>query len=142
VQLYYMQSVLQVLMVDPSAPATYITSFPINVPAAVGNGSAYIGFTGSDGGVSSVQTVSNFVFTYTTPPVLAIAHGTPGKVVVSWPVSVSSLFTLVQSSSPTGAWTPAVPVSSGVVGGQNQVTLSAGASATFYQLLLNDPNAP
>jgi hypothetical protein len=142
VQLYYMQGVLQVLMADPTVPATYTTSYSINVPAFVGNNSAYIGLTGSDGGIGSIQTVTNFLYSYTTPPILALAQGAPGKVVVSWPVSVSSLFTLMQSSSLTGPWSPAVPVSSGIVGLQNQATLSAGGSASFYKLQLTDPNAP
>ncbi len=142
VQLFYLPGVLQVLLSDPTVPATYTTSFPINVPLAVGNGSAYIGFTGADGGISSVQTVSNFLYSSTTPPVLSIAPGAPGYVVVSWPVSVSSLFTLMQSSSLAGPWTPAVPVSSSGAGLQNHVTVSAGGTAAFYTLQLNDPNAP
>jgi hypothetical protein len=142
VQLYYQQGVLKVLLIDPSAPATNTSSFAINLPATVGNGSAYIGLTGSDGGVASVQTVSNLVYSYTTPPVLGIARGTPGNVVVSWPVSVSSLFKLMQSSSLSGPWLPAAPISSGVVGLQNQVTLSAGGSPVYYKLQLVDPNAP
>jgi hypothetical protein len=142
VQLYYMQGVMQVLMVDPTVPATYTTSYAVNIPAVVSNSSAYIGFTGSDGGVSSIQTVSSFLYSYSTPPILSIAPGAAGQVVVSWPVSVSSLFQLAQSSSVTGPWSPAVPVSSLIVGQQNLVTLSAGGSASYYLLKLNDPNAP
>lgn len=142
VQLYYSQGTMQVLMVDTNASTTYTTNFAIDLPAAVGNGSAYIGFTGGDGAVTSVQTVSNFLYSYTTPPILAIGHGAPGQVVVSWPVSVSSLFTLEQSSSLTGPWTPAAPVSSAIVGLQNQAVLTVGGSTTFYRLQLNDPNAP
>ena len=119
------------------------SSFLVNVPATLGNSSAYIGLTGGDGDLPSVQTVTNFLYSYTTPPIISLnAHGTPGQVVVSWPVSVSTLFTLMQSSSLTGPWTPAVPVSSAVAGLQNQVTLSAGRAAGFYKLQLIDPNAP
>jgi hypothetical protein len=142
VQLYYQQGVMQVSLMDPSAPAAYTTSFLINLPAALGNGSAYVGFTGSDGGTTSSQTVSNFVYSATTTPALSIARGAAGQVVVSWPVSVSTLFTLMQSSSVTGPWIPAVPVSSAIVGLQNQVTLSLGGGGGFYRLQLTDPNAP
>jgi len=142
VRLYYLQGVMQVLLIDPTVPATYSTNFSINLPATVGNGSAYIGFTGGDGATTSIQTVSNFLYSYTTPPVLAVAPGAPGQVVVSWPVSVSSLFTLVQSSTLAGPWTPAVPVSSVIVGLRKQVTLGAVSGATFYRLQLIDPNAP
>jgi hypothetical protein len=145
VQLYYQSGVMRVLMIDPTALTTNTSSFAVNLPATVGNSSAYLGFTGADGGITSFQTVSNLLYSYTTPPILSsIAHGAPGQVVVSWPVSISSLFTLVQSSSLTagGSWTPAVPVSSAIVGLQKQVTLNAGGSATFYRLQLIDPNAP
>jgi len=142
VQLYYQQGVLQVLMIDPTVPVTNLSSFFVNVPAVVGNSSAYIGFTGSDGGTSSSQTVSNLTYSSTTLPILTVANGAPGQVVVSWPVSVSSLFTLVQSSSLTGPWSPVTPVSSAIVGFENEVTLTAGGNLTFYRLMLNDPNAP
>jgi hypothetical protein len=142
VQLYYLAGVMQVLLSDPSAPATYVTNLPVDVPFTLGSTSAYIGFTGADGGTASIQTVSNLLYSYTTPPILAIAPGAAGRVVVSWPVSVSSLFSLVQSSSLTGPWVPVAPVSSGLVGLQNQVILNAGGEASFYKLQLNDPNAP
>ena len=142
VQLYYQQGVLQMVLMDPAVPATYTTSQAINLPATVGNGSAYVGFTGSDGGTASVQTVSDFLYSYTSPPVLAIAPGARGEVIVSWPVSVSTLFTLVQSGSLTGPWSPVVPGSSGQVGLENQVTLPASGGTVFYRLQLNDPNAP
>jgi len=142
VQIYYLQGIMHVSLTDQSTLATYTTNYPINLPATVGNGSAYIGLTGSDGGVASSQTVSNFVYSYTTPPIVAIAPGAPGQVVVSLPVSVSSLFTLVQSGSITGPWSPATAVSSVIVGSQEQVTLNLGGSSTFYRLKLIDPNAP
>lgn len=143
VRLYYQPGRLQVLLIDPSVPATNSSSFPINLPTAVGNGSAYIGFTGSDGGISSIQTVSNLVYSYTTPPVLSSVQDGAGHVTVSWPVSVSSLFMLQQSGNLTGPWVPAVPISTGVVGPQNQATFNVGGtSASFYRLQLVDPNAP
>jgi hypothetical protein len=141
VQLYYLNGVMQVLMIDPTV-ATNTTSFAVNVPAVIGNGSAYIGLTGGDGGTSSIQTVSNFLYSSTTSPTLAIAKAAPGQVAVSWPVSVATWFTLVQSSSLAGPWLPATPVSSAIVGLQNQSVLSAGGGTTFYKLQLNDPNAP
>jgi len=141
VQLYYLQGVMRVLLIDPVAPATNTISFPVDLPGTVGNGSAYIGFTGSDGGVTSVQTVSNLLYTYTTPPVLSLTRGAPGSAIVSWPVSVSSMFALTQSSSLAGPWSPVVaPINQ--VNLQNQVTLTPLNGAAFYKLQLKDPNAP
>ena len=137
VQLYYCEKVATLWMVDPRTGAIFTTSFALpNLPAIVGGPSAFIGFTGGTGGENSTQTISNFVFSSTTPPILSVARGaTPGTVVVSWPVSVSTLFKLQQSSAAPGPYSnvSATPV---VVNGQNQVTLTAAAGATFYRLSL------
>jgi hypothetical protein len=143
VQLYYMGGNLEVLLVDPSA-GEFTTNYVVDLPAVLGNGSAYVGITGGDGGLVSEQFVSDFIYSYTTPPYLHVTQGTPGNVVVSWPISVSSLFRLVQSSSVTGPWTTAAtaPFPTSPDGTQNQVTLPATGTATFYELQLAPPYAP
>jgi hypothetical protein len=58
-------------------------------------------------------------------------------VVVSWPVSVTPLFHLMQATKLNGPWSP---VSSVIVGSQNQATLSTSSGASsFYQLQLITP---
>ncbi|RYD74128.1 MAG: hypothetical protein EOP84_20410, partial [Verrucomicrobiaceae bacterium] len=50
-------------MVDPSNGAVFTTSYTdVNIPGAVGGGTAYIGFTGASGGINSDQRFSNFVY--------------------------------------------------------------------------------
>jgi hypothetical protein len=105
-----------------------------DLPAIVGGSNAFIGFTGGTGSATSIQTVSNFVYSYTVPPVLSVTRGAPGSVVVSWPGPVSSLFALQQSASLSGPWSN-VTVTPQVVNSQNQVTLTP-AVATFYRLTL------
>jgi hypothetical protein len=94
-----------------------------------------IGFTGGDGAVNSIQTVSNFVFSYTTPPILSVARKSAGTVVVSWPVSVSTLFKLQQSTTLNGTWSN-VAQTPQVVNGENEVTLTPGTTTAFYMLSL------
>jgi hypothetical protein len=79
--------------------------------------------------------VSNFVFSYTTPPILSLVAGTAGSVVITWPVSVSTLFVLQQTTALNGTWSN-VTVPPVVVNSQNQVTLTPGTSAAFYRLSL------
>jgi hypothetical protein len=137
VQLYYIQNVLTVWMVDTTTRQTFSTSFSVpNLPAIVGAGSeetAYVGFTGGTGGATSTQTVSNFVFSSTTPPILSVASGAAGSVVVSWPLSIATLFELQQSATLAGPWSN---VTSQVVNGQNQATLTPGTSTVFFRLSL------
>jgi hypothetical protein len=66
-------------------------------------------------------------------PLLAIALEAPGSVVVSWPVAVSSSFTLQQSPAVTGPWSN-VNITPQVVNSQNQITFTLGPSAAFYRL--------
>jgi hypothetical protein len=136
VQLYYGENVLDVWLVDATAGTSFATSFSVpNLPAIVGGSSAFVGFTSGDGDTNSIQTVSNFVFSYTTPPILSVTHRPPGSVVVSWPVSVSTLFGLQQSTTLQGPWTnlTASPV---IVNSENQVALPLGAGTVFYRLSL------
>jgi len=138
VQLYYGQNVLTAWLVDAMEGNSYTTSVSLpDLPAVVGAGSsatAYVGFTGGTGGANSIQTVSHFMFSYTTPPVLSVAHGTTaGSAIVSWPVSIATQFMLQESTAVNGPWSN---VTSQVVNGQNQVTLTSGSSASFYRLSL------
>jgi hypothetical protein len=137
VQLYYMNGVLNVWLVDTGSLAEYTTNFAANLPAFAGGASAYVGFTGGDGGDTSTQVVTDFLFSSTTPPTLSIAAGSPGNVVISWPISVSSLFNLYQSSSVTGPWTPAG--SPTVNGCESQVTVAASGTSQFFTLALDQP---
>jgi hypothetical protein len=141
VQMYYSKDVATVTLVDAATAASFSTSFSLpDLPALVGGGSegtAYVGFTAATGGLNSIQTISNFVFSYTTPPILSVATGKTGSVVVSWPVSVASLFVLQESATVNGPWTSAA-LPQQVVNGQNQVTLTPGTgnSSTFFKLSL------
>ncbi len=122
-------------LVDTLTSATYIGSHTFGDPVAILNSaSGYIGFTGATGGSASTQTVSNFLYSYTTPPILAL-KATGGNAVITWPVSVSTLFALQGAPSIAGPFTTLtnVPV---IVGGQNQVTLPITGGAQYFQLVL------
>jgi hypothetical protein len=134
VQLYYGQNILKVSLTDATAGTSFTTNYTTNLEALAGGSSAFIGFTGGDGSDSSTQTVSNFEFSYSTPPMLSDARGTAaGTVVVSWPISISTMYVLQQSPSLKGTWSN-VNVTPQIVNGQNQVMLTPGGSPTFYRL--------
>jgi hypothetical protein len=136
VQLFYSQNVLHVSLVDTTAGTSFATTFNVaNLPAIVGGSSAFVGFTSGDGGANAIQKVANFVFSSTTPPILSVTRGAAESVVVSWPVSVSSLFVLQASPALSGPWSDVseVPV---VVDSLNQVTLTPGTSTAFYRLIV------
>ena len=135
VEIYFSQGIYFVKLTDATNGSTYSTTYNQGSMASVtGADNAYVGFTGATGGLNSIQTVSNFRFSYTTLPILSVAPS-GGNVVLTWPVSVASFFELQQSPSVVGPWTNVVtaPI---VVGLQNQVTLPASGGAQFYRLSL------
>jgi hypothetical protein len=134
VLLFYNQGALAVRLVDTVSNSTYRTTLNVgSIPNAVNGSSALIGFTGATGGLNSVQKISNFRFAYTTPPILAV-NNVGANVLITWPVSVSTLFVLQQSSSVTGPWAN-VGTAPTIVNGQNQITVP-NSGAKFYRLIL------
>jgi hypothetical protein len=145
VQLYYDGTKLHVWMSDPllaPGPSIFTTNVTVNLPAILGESAAYVGMTGSAGEAEAMQIVTNFQYSFTSPPMVSsIEKGTTrGTVVVSWPISVSTLFTLYQSPTVRGPWTPADMSSLTQTGCDYQVTLTAGVSAQFYTLALYPPS--
>jgi hypothetical protein len=132
--LTYDGNTLSVTLIDPVATNTYNTSYEIGpLSAIVGADTAYIGFTAATGGVSSVQTISNFSFT-PTPVLSAVVSGS--SVTISWPTGIGG-YTLQKSSnlSSSGTWTT-VPGPYTVVGTQFQQTISSATGNEFYRLVL------
>jgi hypothetical protein len=135
VRLYYIQNTLYVLMADSVAGTSYNAAFNVgDLTAVVSGADAYIGFTGATGGLNAIQKVSNFRFSYTTPPVLSIMRsGT--TTTLTWPVSVATFFVLQQSPTITGPWTN-VGTAPTIVNGQNQVMVSGTAATQYFRLKL------
>lgn len=134
VRLFYNQGTLGVQLVDTVSNSTYRTTLKVgSIPEAVNGSSALIGFTGATGGLNSIQRFSNFRFAYTTPPILAV-NKSGANALITWPVSVTTLFGLQQSSSVNGPWAN-VATAPTIVNGQNQVSFPLG-TAQFYRLIL------
>jgi len=101
--------------------ADFLGSLPTRTPVS------------ATGGLNSIQNVSNFRFAYTTPPTLAV-NNAGANVLITWPVSVSTLFVLQQSSSITGPWAN-VGTAPTIVNLQNQISVP-NSGAKFYRLML------
>jgi hypothetical protein len=139
VNLSYSAGVAQLTLTDLTT--TLSTNMVINVVGTlgdtfeniIGTNIAYVGFTGSDGGVASTQTISNFVFLPPGLP-LSVQQAASNSVRLSW-TSPYSGFVLQSAAAVNGPWqNVTAPVNS--VGGQYQVTTPASAAAQFYRLNL------
>jgi len=131
--LYYSQGVLSMMVTDTVAATSFSTNLNIgSLPAILGTNLAYVGFTGADGGSTSVQTISDFSFLSLMD---LAAQGSGTNLVLAWPNGVS----LYQVQSTTDLGSPNwVNVTNPVVtvGNQNQVTVPATGAQEFYRLQL------
>jgi hypothetical protein len=143
VQLTWANGNLAVTLTDQIIPSlTYSTNYDLGeslTPVLNGTDLAYIGFSGADGNsplLESVQTVSNFTFTSTIPPVrLALSAITSNSFVLSWPVCNPADFVLEQATNLLGPWT-LVSTEPTVAGGVNTLTRNYfGGSQMFYNLV-------
>ena len=113
------------------------TSFQTNLfvgdlPTIVGGSTAYFGFTGAYGGLTSVQTISNFSFV--SLPALAIRLSG-----VNAPISWSGLiegYVLQQNSDLSTTHWVTVTNQDNLVDGLHQVIVPANSSNLFYRLIL------
>ena len=131
VTVLYANGVLSLTMTDTVAMTSFTASTNLDLVGAVGTDVAYVGFTSSDGGSTSIQTISNF--TFVSLPVLAIQTTTGNQVIVTWPQPTGG-YGLQQSPNPGGGWT-SVNTTPTIVNGFYQVTLPASGTNEFYRLI-------
>jgi len=136
VNLRYSAGTLRVTLVESNTANVYNNTYAVNIPAIVGGNTAYVGFTGADGGVASTQIISNFTFV----PITGLAAQPVGNnVQLSWPASIGGYG--LQSNpnvGNSGTWTDINPTVN-QVSGQNQVTVSPASPELFYRLRLPLP---
>lgn len=130
--------VMNVFLKDTVTLATYSTNYVFGPLPAILNGSnlGYVGFSGGDGGATSIQTISNFEFnSVVLPPALTVSVVTNNSFVISWPADDPSYVLQMTSSLTSPSWI-AGPVPT-PVNGMNKVTVNAnsGGQQQFYRLV-------
>ncbi|HEX3799703.1 MAG TPA: immunoglobulin domain-containing protein [Verrucomicrobiae bacterium] len=130
--LTYLNGKASLTLQDTNAGTSYSTSASINVPSTVGANTAYVGFTGADGGSFATQQVSNFQF-ISLLNLSATASGT--NLNLTWPAGVGG-YVLQKSASLTSPSWSNVTNAVTTVSGMNQVTVPVTGSQEFYQLVL------
>jgi hypothetical protein len=133
VSLVYTSAVLRVTLVESNTPNTFSTTYPVNLPALLGAETAYVGFTGGDGGISSTQVVTHYTFVPITA--LAVEEPAPGTLALGWPGSIGGY--TVQSQPKLGATWETVPQPVIQLQGTNRVTLSPLAPESYFRLSID-----
>lgn len=133
VTMYYNGSTLSLTLTDAVAQASFSTNVDVNIPVAVGGSdTAYVGFTGSDGGVGAIQTITNFSFASVPQESIGIS---PASTVISWPGLISGYVLQENSNLATTNWID-VTNADNVINGQHQVVIPRGSANAFYRLKL------
>ncbi|HEY1718450.1 MAG TPA: choice-of-anchor tandem repeat GloVer-containing protein [Verrucomicrobiae bacterium] len=133
VTLHYAQGQLAFTFTDAVARTSFSTNLNVgNLTNIVGGATAYIGFTGGDGGVASTQTISNFSFVSIPTAVISVSSG---NTVISWPSEIMGYALQKNAGLGTSNWT-AVTNQATVVNGQNRVTVPLTTTTEFYRLVL------
>ncbi|MDE3067320.1 MAG: hypothetical protein KGJ60_07180 [Verrucomicrobiota bacterium] len=130
----YAQGQLSLTLTDAVAQTSFSTNLDLDITNIVGGNTAYVGFTGADGGVASTQRISDFLF-YSVPNLnLEATNG--NAFVFTWSASVGG-FVLQQTSDLNNAnWVNVTNVTT-LANGQNQAIVPASPSGNvFYRLSL------
>jgi len=132
VTLNYAHGTLAMKLVDATTGTNFSTNIVVDIPGTVGGSTAYVGFTGADGGVASTQVITNFSFVSIAPQAIQLSST---NAVITWPGVVLG-FQLQQSTNlTTGAWAN-VTNADVIVNGQHQVIVPLGPKNAFYRLKL------
>jgi Chitobiase/beta-hexosaminidase C-terminal domain/Bacterial lectin len=135
VVLNYDGSVLTEHLVDQNTGDTFDAAYAVNLARAVGgSNTAWVGITGADGGVASIQTVTGFTFGPNGPAPLLSAGFASNQITITWTVSPLNYgLEFTTNLNPPVIWSAAsqTPV---ISGGQATVSIPIGPTNTFYRL--------
>jgi len=136
ITLTYANSQLLLSFTDSVAQTSFSTNLYVgDLPQRLGTNAAYVGFTGGDGGASSLQTISNFSFV-SHPAASIDANGT--NIFVSWPGGTPGFALQQNLELPPTVWMN-VTNQSILTNGLNQVTTPNNGGSGFYRLILPTP---
>lgn len=133
VTLNYANGYMSMVLTDAVAGVSFSTNANIGDLTQIVDGkTAYVGFTAGDGGVGSVQTITNFSFVSFTPMAIQMSGS---KALVTWSGSIVGYALQENPDLTTTNWTTVtnVPV---ITNGFNEVTVPTGGSNLFYRLIL------
>lgn len=129
----YAYGQLALAFIDTVTSATFSTNLNVgDLTSLLGSQTAYVGFTGSDGGATSVQVITNFSFVSIPTLHISLAGAT---LTFTWPASVVGYSLQLSTDLSSGSWVT-LGNQPTVVNGQNQITLPVSNVKTFYRLSL------
>lgn len=132
VTMIYLGGIVSVTLTDQNTLQSYTTSYTANLPGLLGGHTAYVGFTGGTGAITSQQQVSNFSFVNLAS--LGISRPS-NAAVLSWPVAMGAYTLWENSNLTTTNWVPVTNSVTVISNLLNQVTIPTTGTNEFYELI-------
>jgi prepilin-type processing-associated H-X9-DG protein len=133
VTLLYYGGYLELTFNDSVTSNSFTTNLHVgDITSVLGTNTAYVGFTGSYGGSTSVQTITNFSFVSLATQSINVSGG---NVTISWPGPIVGYQLLQNANVGSTNWT-AVTNADNVTNGQHQVVMPLNNPYLFYRLKL------
>jgi hypothetical protein len=130
----YANGQMALTFADAVAATSFSTNFNVgDLTQVLSADAAYVGFTASYGGQTSVQTISNFRFL--SLPTLAIQLNGRTNAVLAWPGSILGYTPQQNSDLTTPNWL-SVTSPDTITNGQHRVVVPVGNANQFYRLKL------
>jgi hypothetical protein len=133
----YVGGVATATFTDTNAGASFTFTTNVNIPTIVGGSTAYVGFTGADGGSKSTQVISGFNFVNLVT--LSVQAAAGNNLLFSWPASTGEY--VLESTPILGHgenWQP-VNLAQSYSNGQIQVSVPMSGASAFYKLVVQVP---
>jgi hypothetical protein len=132
----YANPLMTLTFTDAVAHTTFTTNMNVgDLTQLLNTNAAYVGFTGADGGSTSIQTISNFSF-LSFPS--AQIDGNGASLFISWPGGTPG-YALQQNLDLTTANWVNVTNQTVLTNGLNIITAPNNGSNSFYRLFLPAP---
>ncbi len=142
VNVQYLQGILSLSMTDAVDNISYTTNMNVGDLQTVVNfpnpptNTAFVGFTAADGGVTSTQTISNFV--YVPLPTLNVQPTGTNAVLLTWPSVIGGYLARASGdvANPNSWSAVTAPIVN--TNGLNQIVITPLSGTKFYELILTN----
>ncbi|HEV2455515.1 MAG TPA: immunoglobulin domain-containing protein, partial [Verrucomicrobiae bacterium] len=131
VSLYYANGTMSITFTDAVIQGSYSTNFPCDIPTAVGGtNTAFVGFTGSDGGSDATQIITNFTFIGLPQANITL---NPPNANISWPSAIPG-YTLQSATNLSSPVWINVSAPLALTNKTYQYTVPISSKTVFYRL--------